>query len=201
MISSYDYHIVPNSGIKSGHLACRLPSGLGHSERSRRAHRKRPFDSSDSRGCKAPVKAHRKAPRKARRKVPSRACSRACLKAPFKARFKAHFRAHSKAPRKAQFKARGKARRRVRFKARSQAQLKARVKAQFKARFKPRSRPRSKAAQGAVPPPWGGRENCGSGCARPLHMDVASPWPTSHSAGCRRSRLASRSHTRHSHRD
>jgi hypothetical protein len=94
-----------------------------------------------------------------------------------------------------------KARRKARFKARSEARLKARVKAQFKARFKPRSMPRLKATQGAVPPPWGGRENCGSGCAQPLHIDLTSPWPWSHSAGCRRNRLASRCRTRNSHRD
>jgi hypothetical protein len=149
----------------------------------------------------AALKAHQKARRKAPSKVPPKAWSRARSRASLKPRFRAPFKARRKArliaPRRARFKARGKARERPCSKARR----KARFKAQSKARFKPRSRPRLKAAQGAVPPPWGGRENCGSGRARPLHIDVTSPWPTSHSADCRRSRHASRGRTRHSHRD
>ena len=119
---------------------------------------------------KAPTKAHWKAHRKARRKAPSKARSRAYLKAHFRASLKARRKARIKAPRKAQLKARGKARRKARVKTRSEAQLKARVKAQIKARFKPRSR----AAQWAVPPPWGGRENCGRGTDAPLPIDAGS---------------------------
>ena len=123
------------------------------------------------------------------------------MKARFRAQFKAQRKARLIAPRRAWFKARGEARERPYSKAWFKARRKARFKAQSKARFEPRSEALLKAAQGAVPPPWGGRENCGSGCSRPLHIDVTSPWPTSHLAGCRRSRLASRCRTRHSHRD